>query len=175
MLTDFGLSEELVVGRSVVSKAGTRGYWAPECLRRLPQGKTADWWSLGVVLAYAATGEHPFGSSSDAPQPADAQLESGRTSGAHLQRALAVEDPACEPIVDGAEPHALNGVDQDQWKPAEALLNQNTLTLPLEPLLTRTELGEELLQMLSGMLNREPADRLGAVSTEQVCSRPHLN
>ena len=85
-LTDFGLAARLdegVIrrvstrelagekeGPNPKNKAGTKGYWAPEVIRKEPQSETADWWSLGVVLSYAASGTHPFkrrrGSSSEA-------------------------------------------------------------------------------------------------------------
>ena len=60
VLTDFGLSEP----PGIASKTGTRGYWAPETIRQQPQTAAADWWSAGVILAYAATGTHPFHSKS---------------------------------------------------------------------------------------------------------------
>ena len=56
VLTDFGLSE----APGVATKSGTRGYWAPETIRQEPQTEAADWWSVGVMMAYAATGKHPF-------------------------------------------------------------------------------------------------------------------
>ena len=67
-LTDFGLCGELDGGggdgeptrRPLIGKTGTRGYWAPEVVRKEVQAEAADYWSLGVVLAYAATGAHPF-------------------------------------------------------------------------------------------------------------------
>ena len=34
--------------------------WAPEVVRKEPQGQAADCWSLGVLLAYTAAGVHPF-------------------------------------------------------------------------------------------------------------------
>ena len=67
-LTDFGLCGELdggsgegePTGTPLTGKTGTRGYWAPEVVRKEVQAEAADYWSLGVVLAYAATGAHPF-------------------------------------------------------------------------------------------------------------------
>ena len=56
VLTDFGLSEP----PGAATKSGTRGYWAPETIRQEPQTEAADWWSVGVVAAYIATGYHPF-------------------------------------------------------------------------------------------------------------------
>lgn len=61
VLTDFGLAASLDgEPAGLRGKTGTRGYWAPEVVRKEPQAESADWWSLGVVLAYAATGRHPF-------------------------------------------------------------------------------------------------------------------
>ena len=41
-------------------RVGTRGYWAPEVVRHDLQGPPADWWSLGVLLAFCGSGEHPM-------------------------------------------------------------------------------------------------------------------
>ena len=59
-LTDFGLAADLDADSPPSGKTGTKGYWPPEAVRREPQGASADWWSLGVLLAYAGTGKHPF-------------------------------------------------------------------------------------------------------------------
>ena len=72
-LTDFGLCADLPPRHGVspssesmagvilpTSKAGTRGYWAPEVIQKAPQEEAADFWSLGVLLALSATGAHPF-------------------------------------------------------------------------------------------------------------------
>ena len=55
-LSDFGLSSRL----GVSSCSGTRGFWSPETVRRETQHPTADWWSCGVTLWFAACGKHPF-------------------------------------------------------------------------------------------------------------------
>ena len=41
-------------------RVGTRGFWAPEVVRHERQGSATDWWSLGVLLGWAATGSHPM-------------------------------------------------------------------------------------------------------------------
>lgn len=63
-LTDLGLAVRL--SRSLHGAAGTRGYWAPEMLRRDGQGKRknynqmVDWFSFGCCLAEFITGMNPF-------------------------------------------------------------------------------------------------------------------
>jgi serine/threonine protein kinase len=63
-LTDFGLCATLPPhgqsGELPSGRAGTRGFWAPEVVLKQAQDEAADWWSLGVLLSYAATGSHPF-------------------------------------------------------------------------------------------------------------------
>ena len=59
VLTDLGLSAALDGEKLPHSRTGTRGYWAPEVVRSEPQGEVADWWALGITIAYAAcTTEH---------------------------------------------------------------------------------------------------------------------
>ena len=64
VLSDFGsavvLTEELACG-AVRDDVCTRGYEAPEMLWQRPYGPPSDVWSLGVVMAEATTGCHPFG------------------------------------------------------------------------------------------------------------------
>jgi serine/threonine protein kinase len=49
ILADLGLVEPLD-GEPPRGRAGSRGYWAPEVVRREPQAEAADWWSLGTTL-----------------------------------------------------------------------------------------------------------------------------
>lgn len=63
-LTDLGLATKITP--TLHGAAGTRGYWAPEMLRRdnrgkrLPYGHTVDWFSFGCVLAEFISGTNPF-------------------------------------------------------------------------------------------------------------------
>ena len=84
-LTDFGLSS--APGAS--GKAGTRGFWAPEVVRREPQGPAADFWSLGVTLACAAVGRHPF-------RPAAAATPAAPVDAAARAAARAAADAAMD-------------------------------------------------------------------------------
>ena len=64
---DFGISEAAeaspVVGANVI---GSPGYMSPEQVMGLDVGPASDMFSLGAVLAFAGTGEGPFGSGSNA-------------------------------------------------------------------------------------------------------------
>lgn len=63
-LTDLGLATK--VTPKLHGAAGTRGYWAPEMLRRDDQGKRmnydhmVDWFSFGCCLAEFISGTNPF-------------------------------------------------------------------------------------------------------------------
>lgn len=63
-LTDLGLATKITP--TLHGAAGTRGYWAPEMLRRDKRGKrmnyghTVDWFSFGCCLAEFISGANPF-------------------------------------------------------------------------------------------------------------------
>eukprot|EP00934_Nitzschia_sp_Nitz4_P008017 Nitzschia sp. Nitz4//scaffold185_size43419//31493//33748//NITZ4_007306-RA/size43419-augustus-gene-0.66-mRNA-1//1//CDS//3329539724//8007//frame0 len=63
-ITDLGLATKITPTLS--GAAGTRGYWAPEMLRRDKRGKrktyghTVDWFSFGCCLAEFISGANPF-------------------------------------------------------------------------------------------------------------------
>ena len=63
VLIDFGVAQfdddvRLTVPGSLTH---TPGYCDPKVLAGAPPDEEADWWALTAVLAYAATGDHPFG------------------------------------------------------------------------------------------------------------------
>jgi beta-adrenergic-receptor kinase len=63
-ITDLGLATKIT--SKLIGAAGTRGYWAPEMLRRDSKGKrvvyghTVDWFSFGCCLAEFISGTNPF-------------------------------------------------------------------------------------------------------------------
>lgn len=76
-ITDLGLATK--IRSSLSGAAGTRGYWAPEMLRRDSKGKrltydhTVDWFSFGCCVAEFICGTNPFRS--------DAALKFGLDNG----------------------------------------------------------------------------------------------
>ncbi|ETB62025.1 AGC protein kinase [Plasmodium yoelii 17X] len=60
-LTDFGLSKECISdNNSAKSLCGTPEYLSPEIIHQTGHGKSADWWSLGIMLYEMVTGHLPF-------------------------------------------------------------------------------------------------------------------
>jgi beta-adrenergic-receptor kinase len=63
-ISDLGLATKITP--KLCGAAGTRGYWAPEMLRRdkrgkrIPYGHTVDWFSFGCCLAEFISGINPF-------------------------------------------------------------------------------------------------------------------
>ena len=66
VLIDFGIAQDINATRLTQqgALALTPGYCDPRVLRGDEPDRAADWWALAAVLAYAATGEPPFGSGS---------------------------------------------------------------------------------------------------------------
>ena len=57
-ITDFGLARERITsmagakdGKPAQSIVGTPEYFAPELLTMAPYGKSADWWTVGVIIS----------------------------------------------------------------------------------------------------------------------------
>ncbi|KAK8826808.1 protein kinase 2 [Blastocystis sp. ATCC 50177/Nand II] len=59
-ITDFGLSKKGVEGDTAHSLCGTPEYLAPEIIRKMPYGKSVDWWSLGILIYEMINGLPPF-------------------------------------------------------------------------------------------------------------------
>ncbi|WP_168221025.1 WD40 repeat domain-containing serine/threonine protein kinase [Actinomadura sp. WMMA1423] len=61
-IVDFGIARAIEDAGTLASvRIGDPGFTAPEQIRGEEPGPAADVFSLGCVLAYAATGRHPFG------------------------------------------------------------------------------------------------------------------
>jgi len=66
-ITDFGLARESITsmagqddGMAAKSIVGTPEYFAPEILTLAPYGKSADWWTVGVLMFELMSGRSPF-------------------------------------------------------------------------------------------------------------------
>ncbi|MER7706388.1 serine/threonine-protein kinase [Kitasatospora sp. NPDC097605] len=105
-LIDFGIARALDTGTALTRSGqvfGSPGFMSPEQAHGLPAGPAGDVFSLGAVLAYAATGTMPFGSGVSAPVLLYRVLHeepdlSGLTGPLHsLVRACLAKDPAARP------------------------------------------------------------------------------
>ena len=164
VLSDFGLSE----APGVTGKAGTRGYWAPEVVRKQPQHEAADWWSLGVLLAYAATGMHPFhkrwvrqGEKRDPPAPEQCiilPLAEQQIGSSVSPAVTASTQQRATPSLEPTQPSPANVADGF----TEEGLNYNTLYQPID----RYEFASDpqLNALLHGLMERDASRRLGASS-----------
>jgi len=78
-ITDLGLTTKITP--TLHGAAGTRGYWAPEMLRRdkkgkrMPYGHTVDWFSYGCCVAEFISGANPFRSEAALSFGLDAGME----------------------------------------------------------------------------------------------------
>ncbi|GAA2641058.1 MULTISPECIES: bifunctional serine/threonine-protein kinase/ABC transporter substrate-binding protein [Streptomyces] len=128
-LIDFGIAraEGAVTLTAVDAVLGTPGYLAPEQARTdgAAAGAPSDVFSLGCVLAYAATGRGPFGGGHaaavvyrtvhDEPELAALPAELLDTV-----RACLAKDPAARPTpqaLRGVLGHGLPGPDAEDWLP----------------------------------------------------------
>ncbi|KAH6974744.1 kinase-like domain-containing protein [Ilyonectria destructans] len=59
-LTDFNVASDIVAGRILTSKSGTRAYLAPEVYAGKGYDVRADWWSLGVLFYECIYNKRPF-------------------------------------------------------------------------------------------------------------------
>ena len=143
-LIDFGISQaaDFAQVTSPTSVLGTPGFIAPELIQGGPVGPASDVFTMGAVLAYAATGEYPFGTG-----PAEARTlrvlymapDLEKVPGGLrplLERCLA-KDPAKRPTAGGflaelvaACPQAAS--DRDDWLPAGILAETRQRPLPAE-------------------------------------------
>ncbi|WP_329266978.1 bifunctional serine/threonine-protein kinase/ABC transporter substrate-binding protein [Streptomyces sp. NBC_01451] len=128
-LIDFGIARPTAAGESELTAdsvvVGTPGFLSPEQARAREVGPASDVFSLGCVLAYAATGRLPFGTGTadallyrtvhDTPEldgVDDAELR------ALLQRCLAKE-PAARPTAAEADTELVEDAPADSidWLP----------------------------------------------------------
>jgi len=59
-ITDLGISRRLKSKEQVNDASGTPGYMAPEAICRLPHGKAADFFAVGVIAYECMTGKRPY-------------------------------------------------------------------------------------------------------------------
>ncbi len=99
---DFGIARaaDAAVGRTRSGLVlGSAGWMAPEQLEGAPVGPAADVFAWGLLIAYAATGRHPFGDSA----PLD------------VAQRMAVERPTLEDLPAGMRPLVASALARDPY------------------------------------------------------------
>jgi len=148
-LIDFGIAQaaDFAQVTSPTSVLGTPGFIAPELIQGGPVGPASDVFTMGAVLAYAATGEYLFGTG-----PADARTLRVLYLTPDLDKVPAVlqpllkrclaKDPAERPTAAGfladlvaACPEAAG--DRDDWLPDGILAEIRQRPLPQETATSR--------------------------------------
>ena len=186
VLADLGLVAPLEAGKPPPSsRTGSRGYWAPEVVRREAQSEAADWWSLGVTLLYAAMGTHPFRvrhpSVEYPPKPPNSSAEPSDTVGATNRRCSAAAPAAPAEVemtnlaptaVPSPAPSPAPRVDGSRVKLTDDELNANTLSMPLEPV--EWGIDAQLASLIVGLLKRDQGVRLGSEGGAEAVRRHPL-
>ncbi len=106
-ITDLGLATKITP--TLHGAAGTRGYWAPEMLRRdkkgkrMPYGHTVDWFSFGCCVAEFISGANPFRSQAALRFGLEAGEESKEKAIDHATMAMEPEFPESYFDADAAD------------------------------------------------------------------------
>ncbi|MEU3500996.1 serine/threonine-protein kinase [Streptomyces hundungensis] len=120
---DFGIARALDGGQHTGAVIGTPGYMSPEQARGEPTGPASDVFSLGCVLAFAATGHNPYGQGRpdvilyrtvhEAPD-----LDGVPEELADLVRICLAGEPGRRPLVSEVLRHLATSAEDTQWLPA---------------------------------------------------------
>jgi len=150
-LTDLGLAVK--VTPKLHGAAGTRGYWAPEMLRRDKNGKRmmydhmVDWFSFGCMLAEFISGTNPFRSEKalnfGLAKTKDQLQSSGSSSKDERKRAK-------EKAIDCA-------------------------TLEMHPEFDSEFFSEEAADICRLLIDKDPTTRLGAKGCKEIMAHPYFS
>jgi hypothetical protein len=167
-LIDFGISQAADFAQitSPTSVLGTPGFIAPELIQGESVGPSSDIFTMGAVLAYAVTGELPFGAG-----PADARtlrvlyttpaLDNVPAGLRPLLEQCMDKDPANRPtarqfLADlvAACPDAAD--DRDDWLPEDLLAEIRQRPLPEETATSRLRVTVPAGAMAPALARRSP-------------------
>ncbi|MGW0190691.1 protein kinase domain-containing protein [Streptomyces sp. NPDC003362] len=101
-VVDFGIAHHLDATAVTATRmtTGTPGWMAPEQLERAATGTASDLFTWGILIAYAATGQHPFGAPTGIEYRiinAQPQLDGLPPALRPLAAAALAKDPAARP------------------------------------------------------------------------------
>lgn len=136
-ITDFGLSKDVGVGRSIAqSTVGSRPYTSPEVLREGPHDFSSDLWCLGVLLYVLLVGQFPYDQLPDQQADCDRIVEgsSGSTGSRAVLNGFLQLEPSHRLSLEAVRCHdwlqdlaALEGPEQPQKKQRLATMDSNLL------------------------------------------------
>ena len=149
---DFGISRALEATMMTTTGMviGSPGFMSPEQAQGETVGPPSDVFSLGAVLAYAATGQGPFGDRADAGAAVPGGQREAALGGvpaeiAGLARRCLAKDPAARPapavILAELGPPALTA----GWLPAFARSGEWTIEGLADPVQAESVLAESVL------------------------------
>lgn len=160
-LSDFGLAA-IMTPEGLTGTCGTRGYWAPEMLKRNANGNrerysfAVDWFSFGVVVCECLTGVSPFRTE---------QAKTFGSGGLDLKKVEKMDRTEKDKFLDRAllemEPDlsVLDTRDEEETTGAGGRGGDSNR-------------GGESRSLVAALLNKDPTQRLGAGGHEEVMSHP---
>jgi predicted Ser/Thr protein kinase len=137
---DFGIARALDAAQKSTAVIGTPGFMSPEQARGRPAGPESDVFSLGCVLAYAATGEGPYGRGRPAvvvyriihEEPDLSRLPAELRP---FVSACLAKDPAARPSVGDVLERFAPSADEGHWLPerVSAMISERKAAVPPQP------------------------------------------
>ncbi|NDU72843.1 protein kinase [Actinomadura sp. DSM 109109] len=134
---DFGIARALDAAQKSTAVIGTPGFMSPEQAQGRAAGPESDVFSLGCVLAYAATGEAPYGRGSPAVVVYRIVHEEPDLSRVPAQlrplvAACLARDPAARPSVGDVLARFAPAADEGHWLPerVSAMITERKAAVP---------------------------------------------
>ncbi|WP_338071400.1 serine/threonine-protein kinase [Actinomadura bangladeshensis] len=134
---DFGIARALDAAQKSTAVIGTPGFMSPEQARGRAAGPESDVFSLGCVLAYAATGEGPYGRGRPAvvvyriihEEPDLSRLPEQLRP---VVAACLSKDPAARPSVGDVLARFAPAADEGHWLPerVSAMITERKAAVP---------------------------------------------
>ena len=181
-LTDLGLAVK--VTSKLHGAAGTRGYWAPEMLRRDKNGKRmtynhmVDWFSFGCLLAEFISGTNPFRSEKALNfglAKAKEQLQTENSSMSVKEEKKKEKDDRKRSKVC-CDLYFSLPIDAT-FLTASHILQEKAIdcaTLEMHPEFDSEFFSEEAADICRLLIDKDPTTRLGSKGCKEIMSHPYF-
>mmetsp|Transcript_2721 Transcript_2721/g.4948 ORF Transcript_2721/g.4948 Transcript_2721/m.4948 type:complete len:629 (+) Transcript_2721:97-1983(+) len=164
-ISDLGLAC-VVPKKGLSGTYGTRGYWAPEMLRRdkdghrLRYGCEVDWWSLGCVAYEFIAGVCPF-----------------KTDAARKWNAHAGKDAAGLSSTVANRSSTTNKSTKSTKSKARSELEEriDAAVLEMEPDFSDSRFDENSASLCRALLAKDSSQRLGSGGAQEVMDHPYFH